>query len=67
MRRMSADHEHIPGEIEVTPEMIQAGIDAMSPWADYDDLAEEVYRAMERERRRQVVGALRPLPNHMRG
>lgn len=38
-------------EIEVTPEMIEAGIRAMSCWADYDEMAEDVYVAMERVRR----------------
>ncbi len=35
----------------VTPEMIEAGIRAMSRWADYDEMAEEVYLVMERVRR----------------
>jgi len=40
-------------EIEVTPEMIEAGVGAicsanaeLSPWVSYEDLAERVYRAM---------------------
>ena len=39
-------------EIEVTPEMVEAGIGAMSKWSDYDEMAEDVYVAMERVRRR---------------
>jgi hypothetical protein len=41
-------------EIEVTPEMVNAGAAAIFEWRDVSttwDLAELAYRAMERERR----------------
>lgn len=53
-RGMSNDPEDIPDEIEVTPEMIAAGADAifrlreeLTAWS----LARETYRAMEQEKR----------------
>ena len=41
----------IPEEIKITPEMIEAGVTAISMWADYDEMVAEVYVAMERARR----------------
>jgi len=42
-----------PGEaIEVTAEMVAAGMRAISPWIDYDEMVRRIYRAMEGARRR---------------
>jgi hypothetical protein len=39
------------GEIKVTPEMIAAGVSAISEWADFDEMVAEIYVAMESVRR----------------
>jgi hypothetical protein len=50
------------GRIEVTPEMVEAGIAAISKWADYYDLVAEVYVAMEAAARRKRIAAI-PVPS----
>lgn len=50
---MSGEPEHIPDEIEITREMLEAGANAVFTYREdlmAWGLAEQVYRAMERER-----------------
>ena len=56
-------------EIEITPEMIEAGYDAicganaeLSPFVSYEDLAEQVYLAMARLAPKRFGGFVKRMP-----